>query len=100
MNEQKNCALAAATAQGRTATNAKVCDNYYTTEERESQSRPLLDWECWPSVWETMQAKKVFIEKLQKEAADNVNSREMCVKLAIIEVWRQGRIYQKRKCEQ
>lgn len=56
MAEYKNSVLTAATVQGRNATNT----DYYTTDERGSQPRPLPYRECWPSVWETQQAKKVF----------------------------------------
>ncbi|MFR8012241.1 MAG: hypothetical protein ACLU8W_10870 [Clostridia bacterium] len=94
MTGYKNSALAAATAQERTI-NAQI---NYTTEERESQPRPLSDRDdCWPTVWETMQAEKVFRAMLEHEGKARVNSPQMCVKLAIIEVWRQGRIYQKRR---
>lgn len=98
MKEQKNSALAAATAQDAFS---KKCITYrkiqvqYTPSSGKSQG--LLDDECWPTVWETMQAEEVFRAMLEHEGKARVNSPQMCVKLAVIEVWRQGRIYQKRR---
>lgn len=98
MSEQKNSALAMAPAQDAFS---KKCITYrkiqkqYTPSSDKSQG--VLEDECWPTVWETMQAEKVFRAMLEHEGKARVNSPQMCVKLTVIEVWRQGRIYQKRR---
>lgn len=50
--------------------------------------------ELYPSVWECMQAEKVFSEAVQHHASCNDMSKACIVKNALAEVWRAGRLYQ------
>lgn len=72
--------------------------NQDITKKVESQFQDKrLDF--WPSVWETMQAEKVFRESLtahEKKTRCSLGriNPEMAVKLAIIDVWRAARRFQ------
>ena len=79
---------------------------YYTAAARRLQyieefimfERAFSDLELWPSVYEVLEAERVFLRSIAKYKEDISNGTmqpKTAVNCALAEVWRHGRLWQK-----